>query len=124
MEQAVIFIFGAISYSAIEILWRGHTHWTMSLAGGICAVLIYMFSEYYSDLPLLTKSFAGAVIITVIEFGTGLIVNIMLKWDVWDYSRMPFNLYGQICLLYSVLWFLLCIPVVRLFDYFHSQMLL
>ena len=33
-----------------------------------------------------------------------------LGWNVWDYSSMPLNLYGQICLPFSGLWFLLCIP--------------
>lgn len=124
MEQAVIFIFGAISYSAIEILWRGHTHWTMALAGGLCAMLIYIFSGYFKNMPLLTKSLAGALIITTIEFCVGILVNVILKWNVWDYSSRPFNICGQICLLYSSLWFLLCIPIIKLFDYFRSQITL
>ena len=124
MEQAVIFIFGAISYSAIEILWRGHTHWTMALAGGLCAMLIYIFCAHFPTMPLWIRSLAGALIITGVEFCTGMVVNIVLGWDVWNYSRRPFNIYGQICPLYSFLWFLMCLPVVKLFDYFHSQMLL
>lgn len=121
MEQAVIFIFGAISYSTIEILWRGHTHWTMALSGGLCAMLIYIFSGYFKNMPLLTKSLAGALIITAIEFCVGMLVNVVLKWNVWDYSHQPFNICGQICLLYSTLWFLLCIPLVRFFDYLRIQ---
>ena len=30
-----------------------------------------------------------------------------LKLDIWDYSRIPFNLYGQICLPYAAVWFVL-----------------
>ena len=123
MEQAVIFVFGAINYLAIEILWRGHTHWTMAVAGGLCAMLIYVFNAEFNDMHWLYKCFVGAIIITSVELVTGLIVNMTLKWDVWDYSERTFNFLGQICLQYFVYWFLLCIPVVRLFDYFRAKII-
>lgn len=120
MEQAVIFVFGAINYMAIEILWRGHTHWTMAIAGGLCAMLIYVLNIEFHDMNLVYKCFAGAIIITSVELVMGLIVNMTLKWNVWDYSEYAFNFLGQICPLYFVFWFLLCIPVVKLFDYFQD----
>ncbi len=123
MEQAVIFVFGAINYMAIEILWRGHTHWTMAVAGGLCAMLIYVFNYQFNDMNLIYKCFTGAVIITAVELVTGLIVNMTLKWNVWDYSERAFNFLGQICPLYFVLWFLLCIPVIKLFDYFQNNII-
>lgn len=121
MEQAVIFVFGAINYMAIEILWRGYTHWTMAVAGGLCAMLIYVFNLEFGNVHLLYKCLVGAVIITSVELVTGLIVNMTLKWNVWDYSDRAFNFLGQICPLYFMLWFLLCIPVVKLFDYFQNR---
>ena len=123
MEQAVIFIFGAINYIAIELLWRGYTHWTMAIAGGLCAMLIYIFNSQFNYLSLLYKSFIGAIIITSVELVTGLIVNIVLKWQVWDYSERYFNFMGQICLRYFIYWFLLCIPMIKLFDYFKEKTL-
>lgn len=50
------------------------------------------------------QSFISAVIITIFEFITGCIVNLWLGWAVWDYSDLPFNLLGQICLYYFLLW--------------------
>ena len=44
------------------------------------------------------------------EFSVGVIDNLVMGWSVWDYSAMPFNLYGQICLPFTGLWFLVCIP--------------
>ena len=123
MEQAVIFVFGAINYMAIEILWRGHTHWTMAVAGGLCAMLIYVFNIEFHELNWIYKCLTGAVIITSVEFITGLIVNMTLKWNVWDYSEHAFNFLGQICPQYFVYWFLLCIPVFKLFEYFHSKII-
>ena len=123
MEQTVIFIFGAINYMAIEILWRGHTHWSMGISGGLCALLIYICCREFPDSFLLTKCLAGAIIITAVELITGIIVNLMLKWNIWDYSEKSFNFMGQICPLYFFLWFLLCIPVVKLFEYLQTKVL-
>ena len=35
---------------------------------------------------------AGAIIITLLELIVGTIVNIILGWNVWDYSNLPGNL--------------------------------
>ena len=34
--QLVLFAMGGTAYLALEIAWRGTTHWTMFLAGGAC----------------------------------------------------------------------------------------
>ena len=52
----------------------------------------------------------GALLITALEFTVGVADNLVMGWNVWDYSDMPLNLYGQICLPFTGLWFLLCIP--------------
>ena len=44
------------------------------------------------------QSILGAIIITIFEFIVGVIVNIILKWNVWNYATVPFNIMGQICL--------------------------
>lgn len=49
----------------------------------------------------------GTVVITALEFTVGYIVNIIYRLNVWDYSSQPYNYMGQICLLFSVFWFLL-----------------
>jgi hypothetical protein len=110
-EQVTVFSVGAISYSLIELLWRQHTHWSMSLTGGTCFTLLYNIYNYAQSMPLLSKCAIGSGIITIIEFLVGVVVNIWQKWNVWDYSEMKFNLLGQICLLYSFLWFLLSVPI-------------
>ena len=48
---------------------------------------------------------AGAAAVTLLELATGLIVNRWLGWNVWDYSDMPLNFMGQICLPFTLLWF-------------------
>lgn len=113
-ENVFIFLGGAGGYYAIEIMWRGHSHWTMGVTGGLCLCILYRLSGRMSKRPLVLKAWAGAGIITGIEFIVGCIVNLGLKWNVWDYSNMRFNILGQICPLYFFLWTLLCIPIFPL----------
>ena len=46
----------------------------------------------------------GSAIITVLEFITGLIVNVWMGLNIWDYSDMPLNIMGQICLPFTIAW--------------------
>ncbi len=114
MEALLVFLVGASGYGAIEILWRGYTHWTMLIAGGVCLLLLYKIFLYLKGSTLITKCLLGGLIITTIELIAGAVVNLELGMNVWDYSKMPFNLYGQVCLLYSIFWVLLCLPVALL----------
>lgn len=117
--EAVLFFIGGMVYALIEILWRGYTHWTMFLLGGACFVVMGLLNEY--KIPwhwcLLRQSIVSACIITVFEFIVGYIVNIHLGWQVWDYSGLPFNLYGQICLYYFLLWIPLSMAGIVLDDW-------
>lgn len=101
---AVVFAVGAVGYSAIELMWRGHTHWSMSLAGGLCFSLITAIEKKFPDIRRLYKCIMGSIAITAVEFGFGVVFNMMLGKNVWDYSGIKFNLLGQVCLLYTVLW--------------------
>lgn len=116
--EILVFILGGIAYAMIEILFRGHTHWTMVLTGGACVLTMYMMSGWLLDIPLVASALTGALIITMYELVVGLIVNVRLGWSVWDYSDMPGNLLGQICPAFSAIWFLLCLiflGIIKLF---------
>lgn len=112
---------GAVLYGAIELLWRGRTHWTMLIAGGIGFSVMYLISTR-SNWTLPHKWICSAAVITILEFLVGAVVNILLGWNVWDYSDQPFNLYGQICLLYSVLWLLIAIPGTALCNLIKQRL--
>lgn len=120
-EISMIFGFGAIGYSLLEIAWRGFTHWTMTLTGGLCFVLIYIMNILFLNKNIFLKSLLGAIIITSAELLVGSIVNLRLNWNVWDYSSQPLDFFGQICLVYSLLWFLLCIPLMPLCTKIRSH---
>lgn len=99
-----MFPIGALGYGLIEILWRGHTHPSMLTAGGICFVFFSKIGEKLKNANLFTKAVIGSGFVTFIELIFGTVFNIILKKNVWDYSKMPFNFKGQICLLYSFFW--------------------
>lgn len=114
MQQLLVFCVGAFGYTALEILWRGYSHWTMTLTGGFCLLMLYLVNAHTMQVSVWIRALAGAGIITAAEFAVGCVVNLGLHWNVWDYSAQPFNLLGQICPLYCFLWFLLSIPLCYL----------
>lgn len=77
------------------------------LAGFLFIVIGRLNEKWEWDSSFLLQVGIATVIATIAEFLTGCIVNLWLKWDIWDYSNVPFNLLGQICLPYTVLWIFL-----------------
>ena len=117
-KYGFLFFVGAMIYVVIEKIYRGYSHWTMFLLGGICFIAIGLINEVIPwDMPLLLQMFIGGVIITVLEFITGCIVNLWLEWNVWDYSELPFNLWGQISLFSSIVWVGLSLVGIVLDDF-------
>jgi uncharacterized membrane protein len=117
--EIILFVIGGRLYTWIELFVRGHTHWTMFVLGGACFVVMGLLNEHIFpwDLSLAMQSIISAVIITTFEFLTGCIVNLWLGWNVWDYSNLPFNLFGQICLYFFFLWIGLSIIGIILDDW-------
>ena len=114
IENIAVFALGNIGYGFLELLWRGRTHWTMMITGGICLLTLYRMEQHWKQEMLVFRCIKGAVLITCIEFLIGILVNRIMKWNVWDYSRAPGNLLGQICPLYFLFWYFLCYPVFGL----------
>lgn len=109
---------GGTLYGLIECLWRGHTHWTMILLGGLLFVLLGGLNEWLPwEMPLALQSLLGALAVMAAEFAAGLVVNVWLGWDVWDYSGMPGNILGQICPQFAALWVPLSAAAIVLDDW-------
>ena len=92
----------------LELAYRGISHYSMFLAGGISLLLIGHLNEVKPRLPLLLRIFTGAGIITMVELATGLLAN--RDYRVWDYRHQPGNFLGQICPAFCLLW----VPVAAL----------
>jgi len=114
-KSLILMGIGGLLYLGIEMLWRGHTHWTMFFVGGICFLVVGGVISY--DMPLCRQMLLSAFIVTAVELEAGIILNGICWLNVWDYSNLPFNFLGQICLQYTCLWFLISLPAILLDDY-------
>lgn len=115
--------FGGSTYCSLEVIFRGRSHWSMVVLAFILFFLIGSLNNLFPwDMSLAKQGIIGACMVTVLEFITGCIVNIWLGWNVWDYSNMPLNILGQVCLPFSLLWILLSIVCIIVDDYLRYLM--
>ena len=113
-KNGMLFCLGGMAYQILELLWRGRTHGSMFVAGGLCCLLVGHLNRVQPRLPRLPRAAVGALIITMVELAVGLAVN--LDYRVWDYRGQPGNYLGQICPLFSLIW----IPVAFLAGLFYD----
>lgn len=91
------------------------------LNGPICpiygigvGVVVQFLSPFKSSLILLYV--ASVIIVTALEWVTGFILEKVFHNKWWDYSGMPLNLNGYVCLLFSLIWGAACVVIV---DFIH-----
>lgn len=120
-ELSFIFLIGGLGYGLIEILFRGYTHWSMLLTGGACFLLFYIINFILRTDSLVIRCLIATFIITIFELIVGYIVNIIFNLNVWDYSNRLLNFMGQICLLYSGIWFSMGVPMTLLANFLKSK---
>lgn len=114
-KQGVLFYLGGSIYMILEFLFRGWSHGSMFLAGGICFLLIGKLTRVSPQLPLIGKLFFGVLIVTMVELAAGLLVN--RNYTVWDYRDQFLNFHGQICLLFSLAWVPVSYAALKIYDY-------
>jgi uncharacterized membrane protein len=112
MAKFIMFLIGSFGYGLIEILWRGRTHFSMLLAGGICFCSFAYLADKCKKLNIFIKAIIGSAFVTFIELVFGVFFNLILKQNIWNYSARPFNFKGQICLLYSIYWAILSLVFI------------
>ena len=75
-------------------------------------IVLSLLTPLKDDLLAL---FIGSVVVTsALEFITGLILEKVFAKRWWDYSDVPFNLMGYVCLKFSIFWGLGCMFVVNI----------
>ena len=122
IQSAVIFLTGGFVYGAIELIYRGHTHPSMFVLGGICLLWVGGLDSFFRiRLPLRVQVILGGMLITAAEFLFGLVYNIWLGMKVWDYSRLPLNIMGQVCPLFFFAWVALSLPAIMAENMIRSS---
>lgn len=120
LKCVLLFLTGACVYYNVEICFRGYSHWSMALLGGILFIIIGNINERGAaskKIPLAAQGLMAAAIITLGELIAGIILNVWLGLGIWDYSDLPFNFLGQVCLRFSLLWIIVGIIAVMLDDW-------
>lgn len=122
-DLLLIFIMGSL-YMLLEGLWRGWTNIFMLIVGGLSCFLIGRLNEKpaFYNKKLWEQCLLGTGIILLIEFTSGMILNVYFKLGLWDYSKNWGNLYGQICLAYALLWFFLVPLAINIDDYLRYKL--
>ncbi len=116
------FIMGMV-YFTIEGIWRipkgGEANIVMLPIGGMCGILVGGINQIpkFYNLKIWQQSLIGTIIVLIVEYFSGYILNIVFELGVWDYSNLPFNLDGQISLLFAVFWYILMPAAIWLEDY-------
>lgn len=88
----------------------------MFVVGGLCFLYIGRINEIFTfEMSLIYQMFISSWLVTFIELIAGVIIN--SNYAIWDYRNMPLNVMGQVCLPYTILWFLLSFPAIILDDY-------
>ena len=121
LKLLLMFLIGGSSYVGLELLWRGRSHVSMFLAGGVCFLLLGKLAQVRPRLPLLLRGIMGAVVITSVELLAGLLAN--RDYAVWDYRSMPANFHGQVCLPFSLLWIPLSLGAMGLYCFLDRRVM-
>ena len=117
LKYILFFFIGGFLYGLIEIISRGYSHISMFLAGGICFILIGLINEVVSwKMSLISQMVVSAGIITIVELVFGLIVNVWLGLNVWDYYQSHIILWDKLSFIHCY-WFLLSPLAIILDDY-------
>ena len=120
----LLWTWGGTVYFLLEVAYKtatGHPErisWTMLvLAIVLCIPVERAGYQLPWETPLWLQALACAALVTLVEFCAGCVLNLWIGLDIWDYSGIPFNLLGQICLPFSLVWLVLCFLFILVFDW-------
>lgn len=123
LKPIILFSIGGCIYITIEIVYRflmerPPTHWAMYVLGGLVFLLIGGLNEHIAwEISFWIQDLIGTVITLLFEFIFGYVLNLRLGLAVWDYSNLPFNILGQVCLPFALIWAVLVAMAIILDDY-------
>ena len=106
---------GSFAGVVVEVLWclvrngyiesrAGLVYGPFNLLYGAGAVVLTLALYRYRNRGYLLSFLGGMIVGSVVEYVCSWGQEALFGSRSWDYSNIPFNLNGRICLLYSVFW--------------------
>ena len=118
-KNIILFLVGFCVYITMEVIYKGgYSHWTMGVCAGLAIVLLDKINDCISwDVDILIQCSLGMFLVTGMELAIGLIFqNTNLLPVMWDYSNMPLNFRGIICIPFMALWMVLSFVAILVAD--------
>lgn len=125
LRKLFLFIVCGFTYCSVEFIWRGYTDISMLILAGICGILfIDTPNNIFSfDLDYRLQIIISTILCTIAEGICGIIVNIILNFNVWDYSNLIGTFFfGQCNIIFVFAWMvmigLIGIPLCDFVNYY------
>lgn len=117
-KSILLFLVGYCTYISIEVTYRNISYPIMGICGGLSILLLDKINDNISwNIDLCLQGLCGSALITFFELIIGEIaLHTSLLPIMWDYSNVPLNFDGVICLPFSIAWFFLSILAIFLAD--------
>jgi len=117
-KNIVLFLVGFCMYITIETCFRGYSFWQMGICGGLAVVILDKINDTLSwDIDIMIQGTLGMLLITLMELTIGLLWGYFPSIPrMWDYSNMPLNYQGIICVPFMIVWFMLSLVAVFVAD--------
>lgn len=117
-KSILLFLVGYCTYISIEVTYRNISYPIMGICGGLAILLLDKINDNISwNVDLCLQGLCGSALITFFELIIGEIaLHTSLLPVMWDYSNVPLNFDGVICLPFSIVWFFLSIFAIFLAD--------
>lgn len=104
-----------ILYFIIEIAYDGDSSYLMMICGGLSGFIGGLLNQFYNfKMKIWLQSIIITIVILALEFTFGVFFN--ADYSIWDYRNLPFNVSGQICLYFGLIWFVLFSPLIIWLD--------
>lgn len=111
----LILFIGSFAGVIIELLWcfirhgyfesrSGLVYGPFNLVYGLGALCLTLTLYKYRNRSAIYSFIGGFITGSVVEYLCSYFQEMLFGSTSWDYSRIPFNLNGRICLLYSIFW--------------------
>ena len=122
-----LFLSCGFIYCMIEILFRSWSHWSMFVLAGFLGVFCVdsINNTLSFDCDYIVQILISTILCTIGEGISGIILNIWLQLNVWDYSKMTFGtfFFGQCNVLFCFAWMLIISIIIFYCDAYNYYIL-